>query len=175
MIKRNFPLLLFALMFVVLGTVLYVMVPQHLPQAVESEEPMPEEKKVSSFTGRMVIPTIEELYVLDNSAGRDLLQFQRFLQGRAAGLHWVASEHFKSEKAQARHHKKNDVKDVYMGVKLSIDSTGTVTPKIVYCSSKDQEFSDLVLQHIKAFWRYPRGTTGKFEVWLPILWRADWK
>ncbi|MCF0222111.1 MAG: hypothetical protein HUK19_07445 [Fibrobacter sp.] len=161
MIRRNFPLLLLAMMFIVLGTVLFVKVPQQVPLMVEVEEQEPPEQMQSSFTGRMVMPSMDDLYVLDNSAGRDLLQFLRFLQGRAAGLHWLASSHFR--------------KDVYMGLKLSIDSTGIVTPTILYCNSKDQKFSDLVLQHIRAFWRYPPGTTGKFEVWMPILWRESWK
>ncbi len=174
MIWRNLPLLLLALVFIALGSVLFVKMPR-LPQSVvEVEESEPEEELPPSFVGRMVMPSIDELYVLGNSAGRDLLQFQRFLQGRAAGLHWVASEHFKNEKSQSKRHKKSSVKDVYMGLRLTIDSTGTITPSILFCNTKDQEFSDLVLQHIKTFWRYPRGTAGKFDVWMPILWHADW-
>lgn len=178
MIWRNLPLLLLALVFITLGSVLFVKAPQHPlrpRQAVDAAVPEPEEVIPPSFAGRMEMPSIDNLYVLDNSAGRDLQQFQRFLQGRAAGLHWVASEHFKNEKSQAKHHKKHSVKDVYMGLKLSIDSTGTIAPTILFCNTKDQEFSDLVLKHINTFWKYPRGTTGKFVVWMPILWRADWK
>lgn len=174
MILRNFPLLLLALIIIALGSVIFIKTPERpmlLPAVVE-----PEPEVVSnSYLGRMVMPSLDDIYVLDNSAGRDLLQFERFLRGRAAGLHWVATEHFKNEKAFARHHKNASVKDIYMGLKLTVDSLGTMDPSILFCNNNDQEFTALVLQHIRAFWKYPRSVSGKFEVWVPIVWRADWK
>lgn len=173
MIKRNFPLLLLAFVCIALSSVVFMRAPERHLQPIPEE---PEPEVIShSFTGRMVMPSIDDIYVLDNSAGRDLLQFERFLQGRAAGLHWLATEHFKNEKSFAKHHKNARVKDVYMGFKISVDSTGTMTPNILYSNTKDQDFTNLVLQHINAYWKYPRSAGGKLDVWLPIVWRADWK
>lgn len=175
MILRNFPLLLLALMFIALGSVIFMKAPERPLTLLVAEEELEPEQTVKSFTGRMVMPSVDDIYVLDNSAGRDLLQFERFLQGRAAGLHWVASDHFRNEKAAAKHHKNVQVKDVYMGLKLTVDSLGTMTPSILFCNSTDQDFTKLVLQHIGAYWKYPRGVSGKFEVWVPVVWRANWK
>lgn len=175
MILRNFPLLLLALVFIALGSVIFLKAPERplLVQALE-EEPEPE-LETKSFTGRMVMPSLDDIYVLENSAGRDVIQFERFLQGRAAGLHWLAADHFKNEKTAAKHHRGSQVKDIYMGLKLTVDSLGTVAPTILFCNNNDKDFTNLVLQHIGAYWKYPRGVSGKFEVWVPIVWRADWK
>lgn len=172
MIKRNFPLLLLALVFVALSSVVFVKYPEHVVEAVE--EPLVIEN-TDYYTGRMIMPTLDDIYVLENSAGRDLIQFENFLQGRATGLHWVAAEHFKNAKAYAKHHRKGDVKDIYVGLKMTVDSLGFMEPEILLCNTEDNDFKKLLLNHIKTFWRYPRGASGKFEVWMPIVWRADWK
>ncbi len=174
MIKRNFPLLLLILVFAALFTVPFMDYKEHTLSA--SIEPEPEE--VKSFTGRMIMPSLDDLYVLDNSAGRDLLQFEKFLQGRAAGLHWLAVEHFKKERAELKQQRKKGapLKDIYIGLKLTLDSLGYFAePEILFSNSDDQDFVSLVQNHIKAYWRYPRSTQGKLEVWVPVIWRGDWK
>ena len=62
----------------------------------------------SYYKGR--VPMLDDLYVLENSAGRDVLKLGKSLQGRAAGLHWLVSQHFRTY---------ND--DVILGLKLTID------------------------------------------------------
>lgn len=168
MIKRSFWLLMLALAFAaLLGSFFAVETKKVEPLA--SIEPEPEPEQVS-FTGRMIMPSLDDLYVLDNSAGRDLEQFAKYIQGRAAGLHWLATDYFKKRHGGA---KRKD-KDVYMGVKLTLDSLGRFDANILFSNTKDQELKSLVCEHIQAFWRYPRSTQGKFEVWVPIIWTSEY-
>ena len=88
MLKRNAPLLAFALVFVAVLYFVYS-IPQYEPIVdVEEEEEVPEE----AFTGRVEMPSIDEIYVIENTAGRDLNKLAMFLEGRAAGLHYLSSE-----------------------------------------------------------------------------------
>lgn len=173
MISRNLPLLLLALIFIGFSSVLFVRAPERILPPPQEESAVLKEAK--HFTGRVVMPSLDDLYVLDNSAGRDLVLFESFLQGRTAGLHWVADQHFRNEKAGTKHRKDAQVHDIYMGLKLTVDSLGFMEPEILFCNTADQDFKKLVLDHVKAYWRYPRGASGKFEVWMPIVWLADWK
>lgn len=166
MIKRNFLLFILVAAFVALLAVPFsIKSSKVLPPSIE---PVSEEN-VKSFTGRMIMPSLDDLYVLDNSAGRDLIQFEKFLQGRAAGLHWLASEHFKKQK------KSKNKADVYMGLKLTLDSLGRfVSPEVLFSNSDSQELKSLVCEHIQAYWRYPRSEKGKLEVWFPIIWTSKY-
>ena len=68
MLKRNAPLLAFALVFVAVLYFVYS-IPQYEPIVdVEEEEDVVEE----AFTGRVEMPSIDEIYVIENTAGRDL-------------------------------------------------------------------------------------------------------
>lgn len=174
MISRNLPLLLLALVFIGLGSALFILAPKHVLQVPEEEPESVVLEDTKYFTGRMVMPSLDDFYVLDNSAGRNLLQFESFLQGRAAGLHWISEQHFSNEKSYARHHRGAEIRDVYMGLKLSVDSLGAMEPEILFCNTEDSDFKNLVLNHVKAYWRYPRSSGGKFEVWMPITWRANY-
>ena len=88
----------------------------------ESDVPVPVESEC--FTGRMVMPSLDDIYVLDNSAGRDIVQFEKFLKGRAAGLHFASAAYFKANRKNA--HKDSNA---FMGIKLTLDSTGFLFPK----------------------------------------------
>ncbi|MCQ2105219.1 MAG: hypothetical protein MJZ26_05450 [Fibrobacter sp.] len=166
MLKRNFLLILLVGSFVALLAIPFsVKTSKVLPPSIE---PVSEEN-VQSFTGRMVMPSLDDFYVLENSAGRDLAQLEKYLQGRAAGLHWLASEHFKKQK------KSKNKSDVYMGLKLTLDSLGRfVNPEVLFSNSDSQELKSLVCEHIQAYWRYPRSAKGKLEVFVPIIWTSKY-
>ena len=86
MLKRNAPLLAFALVFVAVLYFVYS-IPQYEPIVdAEEEEDVAEE----AFTGRVEMPSIDEIYVIENTAGRDLNKLAMFLEGRAAGLHYLS-------------------------------------------------------------------------------------
>ena len=112
MLKRNAPLLAFALVFVAVLYFVYS-IPQYEPIVdVEEEEEVPEE----AFTGRVEMPSIDEIYVIENTAGRDLNKLAMFLEGRAAGLHYLSSEYFKKIRVTRKGNRfiKSD-DDVFLG------------------------------------------------------------
>ena len=164
---RNLPIyfliLVFAgLMFALSRVQLYTPVAN-----TESEAPAPAESE--SFTGRMVMPSLDDIYVLDNSAGRDIVQFEKFLKGRAAGLHFASAAYFKANRKNA--HKDSNA---FMGIKLTLDSTGLFIPEILFTNVEDENFKSLVLSQIQTYWRYPRSVQGKFVAWVPFVWKTDY-
>ena len=162
--QRNLPF--FFLVFFLTGLLFSVFIVLQLRahKSVPSIVPVAEEQEWHGFTGRVVMPSLDDLYVLDNSADRDLLQFEKFLKGRAAGLHWVASSHFAHEH-----------RDVVMGIKITLDSLGHFSPDVLFSDTDDENFKSLVASHIRTYWRYPRSEEGSLEVWLPVVWKADYK
>lgn len=140
--------------------------------------PEPEPINQKAFTGRMVMPSMNDIYVLENSAGRDIHQIEKFLQGRAAGLHWLASDYFKDKrktaKKKGRGQKTDSENDILMGIKLSLDSLGMFKPEILFCNVESDDLKELVRQHIQTYWRYPRSQGGKFEMWAPFVWKGAW-
>ena len=170
MLKRNAPLLAFALVF---AAVLYFVysIPQYEPIVdVEEEEEVPEE----AFTGRVEMPSIDEIYVIENTAGRDLNKLALFLEGRAAGLHYLSSEYFKKIRVTRKGNRfiKSD-DDVFLGLHLTLDSLGRfMDPKIMFSDSDDDVFKVKLLKHVEYFWRLPPSKQGKLEIWIPIRFRG---
>ena len=171
MLKRNAPLLAFALVF---AAVLYFVysIPQYEPIVdVEEEEEVPEE----AFTGRVEMPSIDEIYVIENTAGRDLNKLAMFLEGRAAGLHYLSSEYFKKISVTRKGNRfiKSD-DDVFLGLHLTLDSLGRfMDPKIMFSDSDDDVFKVKLLKHVEYFWRLPPSKQGKLEIWIPIRFHAN--
>ena len=165
MIKRDLPVVLFALVFLVIAYGLITTPPRYAPAKTkmvmeEVEEFVPH----TYYRGRVLMPDVDELYVLENSAGRDVLKLGKSLQGRAAGLHWLATQHFRT----------ND-EDVLVGLKLTIDSTGHIDyPEILYCSTNDDDFKWKLIHHIRTYWVYPRSVGGITEFWFPVRWLAEY-
>lgn len=162
---RNIPLILFSLVFVVIAYGLFMTPPHYKPSKAKPVEPVQEEEPDRPyFKGRVVMPDVGDLYVLENTAGRDILKLGKSLQGRAAGLHWLATEHFRYY-----------AEDVIVGLKLSIDSTGHIGfPEVVYCNTPDDEFKLRLIRYIRNFWVYPKSKNGKTEFWFPVKWIADY-
>ncbi len=165
MFKRNLPIVLFAMVFLVIVYGLVTTPPRYAPVKTrmvmeEVEEFVPQ----SYYKGRVLMPDVDDLYVLENSAGRDVLKLGKSLQGRAAGLHWLASQHFRTY---------ND--DVLVGLKLTIDSTGHIDyPEILYCNTNDDDFKWKLIRHIRTYWVYPRTKGGITEFWFPVRWLAEY-
>lgn len=158
---RNIPLILFSLVFFVIAYGLFVSPQRYKPSRLKPVEPVQEEKiDRPYFKGRVIMPDVGDLYVLENTAGRDILKLGKSLQGRAAGLHWLATDHFRYY-----------AEDVTVGLKLTIDSTGHIAfPDVVYCNTPDDEFKMRLIKHIRSFWVYPPTKNGKTEFWFPVKW-----
>lgn len=165
MVTRNLPIITLAIFF---GILLYLIFtfPRYSPQEniIAPSELAAGESK--AFVGRMAMPSLDDIYVLENSAGRDLTKLETYIQGRAAGLHWLSQEHFK----QARRAKKKD--DVTMGVMLTLDSAGVFRcDEISFSTTDDEDLKTRLAEHIERFWRYTRSTAGTTKIWIPIRWR----
>ena len=102
MIKRNFPLIVLFLVFLGLLDFIWQVTPYKAPLSQENESAVAGPEKSRAFTGRMDMPNLDDIYVLDNSAGRDVEALEKYIQGRAAGLHWLGQEHFKSATRKAK-------------------------------------------------------------------------
>ena len=163
MIRRNFPLIVLFLIFVGLLDLLWQIPIYRIPAKDEPE--MESVTPGKPFTGRMDMPTLEDFYVLENSAGRDLSQLEKYIQGRAAGLHWLSQEHFRN--------KKND--DISLGIHLVVDSLGVFRCLgIMFSDAGDPAFEEKLVQHIQYFWRYRKSENGKTEFWIPLRWKAKY-
>lgn len=162
---RDLPIIFLVLVF---AGLLFILSQIHQYSPVVSVEPVPEPETQQSFTGRVVMPSLDDIYVLDNSACRDLLQFERFLQGRAAGLHFASSTYFKSHRPRKG---KQSSGNVMMGIRLTLDSLGVFTPEILFSNTDDKDFQNLVLSQIQTYWRYPRSEEGRLVVWVPVVWK----
>lgn len=165
MVKRNFPLIV---LFLIFAGLLYLMV--GMPRYIPEPPPIIEQQPVDgpSFSGRVVMPNLDDIYVLENSAGVDLQKLEKFLQGRAAGLHYLASEHY-------RQLKKKDREDIVVGIRMTLDSLGVFHfDEFVFSDTEDAKFKAKLVDHINYFWRYPRLSSGKLVFWMPIRWLAKY-
>ena len=172
MLKRNAPLLAFLFVF---AAVLYFVysIPQYDPivDVAGHGEAVVED----AFVGRVEMPSIDEIYVIENTAGRDLNKLAMFLEGRAAGLHYLSSEYFKKVKVHRKENRfvKSD-DDVFLGLHLTLDSLGRfMDPKIMFSDSDDDVFKVKLLKHVEYFWRLPPSKQGKLEIWIPIRFHAN--
>lgn len=184
MVKRNFPLVVYALVFVMLLYFMYS-IPRYTPvKKVEEESASLMLEPHEYFSGRVVIPTLDDIYVLGNTSERSLLQVVTFLQGRSAGLHFLASEHFKKVKVERRKQLRKSSRypielgeedDIHLGLRLTIDSLGRfVSPYILFSNTDDEIFKEKLLRHVEYFWRLPKCKKGKLEMWIPLRFRAQY-
>lgn len=167
---RNLPLIFLT---VVIVTMMIALLRMPRPEPV-TIVPEPEPVNQKAYTGRMVMPSINDIYVLENSAGRDIVQLEKFLQGRAAGLHWLAADYFRNKKRTSRRKSSESSENMLMGIKLTLDSLGQFHPEILFSNVDNADLKQLVCEHIQTFWRYPRSTGGKLDMWAPFVWKNVW-
>ena len=122
--RQNFPLIVLFLVFLGLLNFIWQVQPYKAPLSHEPEPTALGQEKSKPFKGRMDMPSLDDIYVLDNSAGRDVEALEKSIQGRAAGLHWLGQEHFKKKGAD----------DIRLGLHLVVDSLGIFTCKEILFS-----------------------------------------
>ena len=164
---RNLPIYFLILVFA--GLMFALSRVQLYTPVVTAEPDAPAPVESDGFLGRMEMPSLDDIYVLENSAGRDIVQFEKFLKGRAASLHFASASYFKATRKNARKET-----NAFMGIKLSLDSTGLFTPEIMFTNVDDENFKGLVLSQIQTYWRYPRSEQGKFVAWVPFVWKNNY-
>ena len=163
-----------AFLFVFIAMLYFIYsVPRYEP-IVETVEEVKEDPVKDTFKGRVDMPSIDEIYVLENTAGRDLNKLALFLEGRAAGLHFLSSEYFKKLKSSRKGRlpfKSDD--DVFLGLRLTLDSLGRfMNPQILFSDTDDDIFKVKLLKHVEYYWRLPPSKQGKLEMWIPIRFHA---
>ena len=165
MIKRNFPLIVLFLVFLGLLDFIWQVTPYKAPLSQVDESAVAGPEKSRAFTGRMDMPNLDYIYGLDNSAGRDVEALEKYIQGRAAGLHWLGQEHFKKKGAD----------DIRLGLHLVVDSLGIFTCKeILFSDADDEAFEQKLKDHIEYFWRYKKSENGVTDFWIPLRWKAKY-
>lgn len=182
MVKRNLPLVVYSLVFVMLLFFMYA-IPRYTPVEKVDVGPSVTTEPHEFFSGRVVMPTLDDIYVLNNSSERDLQQIVAFLQGRSAGLHFLSSEHFKKVKDERRKKMRKSAKravelteddDVQLGLRMTIDSLGRfVSASIMFANTDDEVLKKKLLRHVEYFWRLPKCNKGKLEMWFPLRFRAQ--
>lgn len=165
--RKLFPYLL-SFLAVVAAAVFFFYSDPGLSLRVGNAEPVedaaPEPDTPRTFTGRVVMPDVENILVLENSADRDMEKIATYLLGRAAGLHWLARPYFRA-------HRGSD--DVIVGVRMTIDSLGSIAcDEIAYSNAEDESLKEALQGHIEHYWRYRKSESGKTELWVPIRFRA---
>ena len=87
MLRRNGSVFLFLFMFLGLLAVLFWKAPSKISPLLETpQEPVSSEVL---FHGRLKPLSISDLYVIDNSAERDIEPLLTYLQGRLSSLHYL--------------------------------------------------------------------------------------
>lgn len=116
------------------------------------------------FVGRMEMPSASDFRVVDNSAGRDLVRLEAFMDGRAAGLHWLGDDFFN----------KKTKDDIELKVHLSIDSMGVFTCLgMSFAGPRNRDLEMRLKDHIEQLWRYRRSVSGRTELWMPLRWKVS--
>lgn len=163
--RQNFPLIVLFLVFLGLLNFIWQVQPYKAPLSHEPEPTAIGQEKSKPFKGRMDMPSLDDIYVLDNSAGRDVEALEKYIQGRAAGLHWLGQEHFKKKGAD----------DIRLGLHLVVDSLGIFTCKeILFSDADDEAFEQKLKDHIEYFWRYKKSESGVTDFWIPLRWKAKY-
>ncbi len=163
--KQNFPLIVLFLVFLGLLNFIWQVQPYKAPLLDEPETISVESENSKPFRGRMDMPGLDDIYVLENSAGRDVEALEKYIQGRAAGLHWLGQEHFKKKGAD----------DIRLGLHLVVDSLGVFTCReILFSDADDEAFEQKLKDHIEYFWRYKKSENGVTDFWIPLRWKAKY-
>ena len=165
MVKQNFPLIVLFLVFLGLLNFIWQVKPYKMQPPHEPEMTVLEQDSSRPFKGRMDMPNVDDIYVLENSADRDVEALETYIQGRAAGLHWLGQEHFKKKGAD----------DIRLGLHLLVDSLGVFTCKeIMFSDADDEAFEQKLKEHIEYFWRYKKSENGVTDFWIPLRWKAKY-
>lgn len=159
MIKRNFLVILFSIPFIFM---IYEVL--RIPTSVavkalptETTENLPPDAS-RPFKGRVEMPGIENIYVMENTAGRDIGSIGKFLQGRAAGLHWLASK---------------NLGEISLDLRLTVNAQGDFTlDEVMFSNLKEENFHQQLKEHIEYYWKLPKmKSEGVTQFWIPLRWK----
>ena len=138
---RNLPIYFMVLVF---AGMLFALSKVHIyTPVVLPAEPEPAPVEQEGFTGRVIMPSLDDIYVLENTAGRDLVQFARFLKGRAAGLHYASAAYFKANqknlKKDSPHAIMGTARAAYLQRRPKTENTGQMNALIKKAIQEDHQ------------------------------------
>jgi len=165
MLRRNGSVFLFLFMFLILLAVLFWKAPSKISPLVETPQ-----EPVSSgvlFHGRLKPLSISDLYVIDNSAERDIESLLTYLQGRLSSLHYL----FEAKVPRRKRNKE----DLLIGLLVEINQEGTFkNAKIQFNSAKNNEMNKPLVQFVEKYWKYKRAENGSTTILIPLQWSAKY-
>ena len=165
MLRRNGSVFLFLFMFLGLVAVLFWKAPSKISPLLETPQ-----KPVSSevlFHGRLKPLSISDLYVIDNSAERDIESLLTYLQGRLSSLHYL----FEAKVPRRKRNKE----DLLIGLLVEINQEGTFkNAKIQFNSAKNSEMNKPLVQFVEKYWKYKRAENGSTTILIPFQWSAKY-
>lgn len=165
MLRRNGSVFLFLFMFLGLLAVLFWKAPSKISPLLETPQ-----KPVSSevlFHGRLKPLSISDLYVIDNSAERDIESLLTYLQGRLSSLHYL----FEAKVPRRKRNKE----DLLIGLLVEINQEGTFkNAKIQFNSAKNNEMNKPLVQFVEKYWKYKRAENGSTTILIPLQWSAKY-
>ena len=165
MLRRNGSVFLFLFMFLGLVAVLFWKAPSKISPLLETPQ-----KPVSSevlFHGRLKPLSISDLYVIDNSAERDIESLLTYLQGRLSSLHYL----FEAKVPRRKRNKE----DLLIGLLVEINQEGTFkNAKIQFNSAKNSEMYKPLVQFVEKYWKYKRAENGSTTILIPFQWSAKY-
>jgi len=165
MLRRNGSVFLFLFMFLGLLAVLFWKAPSKISPLLETpQEPVSSEVL---FHGRLKPLSISDLYVIDNSAERDIESLLTYLQGRLSSLHYL----FEAKVPRRKRNKE----DLLIGLLVEINQEGTFkNAKIQFNSAKNNEMNKPLVQFVEKYWKYKRAENGSTIILIPLQWRAKY-
>lgn len=165
MLRRNGSVFLFLFMFLGLLAVLFWKAPSKISPLLETpQEPVSSEVL---FHGRLKPLSISDLYVIDNSAERDIESLLTYLQGRLSSLHYL----FEAKVPRRKRNKE----DLLIGLLVEINQEGTFkNAKIQFNSAKNSEMNKPLVQFVEKYWKYKRAENGSTTILIPLQWSAKY-
>lgn len=165
MLRRNGSVFLFLFMFLGLLAVLFWKAPSKISPLLETpQEPVSSEVL---FHGRLKPLSISDLYVIENSAERDIESLLTYLQGRLSSLHYL----FEAKVPRRKRNKE----DLLIGLLVEINQEGTFkNAKIQFNSAKNSEMNKPLVQFVEKYWKYKRAENGSTTILIPLQWSAKY-
>lgn len=165
MIRRNAAVLVFLLVFLGLLTALFFVPESKITLLVE--EPVVDIPSVTLFHGRLSPLSISDIYVVENSAERDVDNLLKYFQGRSSSLHYLYEKVYPKRKRLKE--------DLLIGLWVRVDADGFFRDvKVRFSNEENNALAKPLIRFIEKDWRYKKVVEGTTTVLIPFLWRAEY-
>lgn len=165
MIRRNAVVFVFLFVFLGLLAILFFVPESKTPLLVEDS--VIELPPAVIFHGRLSPLSISDIYVVENSAERDVESLLKYLQGRSSSLHYLFEKTYSKRKRLKE--------DLLIGLWIQIDSDGFFrNVKVRFSNAEKSALEKPLIQFVEKDWRYKKVEEGSTTLLIPFLWRAEY-